>query len=136
MTAGHKPRRRPLPPAATSAGRLSPISQCIDQDCESRRSLPSARIVQVITREGRAPIGQHPGQPALGYIWLHVTFRQISKTEAIECGAQERPRPVEDQLTIHPDVENAAILFELPGVEAAMGWQSKVQAIMIREVLR
>ena len=43
---------------ATSA----PIAQRIDQQGEGRRRLPAARIVEVVAREGRAPVGEHPDE--------------------------------------------------------------------------
>ena len=38
-------------------------AQRLDQQREGRRLLPPARVMEVIAREGRAPVGEHPDQP-------------------------------------------------------------------------
>src|SRR3712207_5783486 len=47
-------------PASTS------VAERVDQKGEGCRGLAVARVVEVIARERRAPVGQHPDEPPLG----------------------------------------------------------------------
>src|SRR5207244_12853436 len=41
----------------------APIAQRIDQQRERWRGLAAARVVEVVARVGRTPIGEHPDEP-------------------------------------------------------------------------
>ena len=58
-----------------------PVAQRIDEQGEGRRGLPAARVVEVVARKGRAPVGQHPDEPPLGKMRLHLVLRQVRQAE-------------------------------------------------------
>jgi hypothetical protein len=45
-------------------------------------------------------------------------------------------RGVEEQLAFHPNLEFARALFELPGVQSAMGGQAEIDAIVLDQFRR
>jgi aryl-alcohol dehydrogenase-like predicted oxidoreductase len=56
------------------------VAQRFDHQVEGGRGLAPARIVEVIAWEGRAPVGEHTDQPALGNRRLHRTAAERGVT--------------------------------------------------------
>jgi hypothetical protein len=51
-------------------------------------------------------------------------------------GVDEQVHVIQDEGAIDVDVDAASVALELPGIEAAGGWQADVAAAVMREVLR
>src|SRR5688500_16208900 len=77
---------------ALSPVRLSPaIAQRLYQKRESGRLLSATRVVQVVTRKSRRPIGQHTYQLPLGQMSTHHILGQV-------CQPQTRQRGIEREI--------------------------------------
>ena len=114
----------------------SAVSKSLDQQGECRGRLTPARVVEVIAGKGRAPIRQHPNEPALRNAWLHMSLGKIGKAQALERSVQEKARAVEDKLPLDSNVDLAPVLLQLPSVQATtMGRQAKVEAIVLSQIL-
>jgi len=68
-----------------------PVAKGINQQGKGGRGLPSARIKEMVTREGRTPVGENAHQLATRQIWRDRRLRQISEAEASK-GRQEARR--------------------------------------------
>src|SRR5215212_5351341 len=61
---------------------------------------------------------------------------EVGQAEALERCFQQEGRTVEHKLAFNANVELSPVLFELPCVKAsAVGRQSKVEAILVRQIL-
>ena len=119
-----------------SGSRSCSVAQGIDQERECRRGLAAARIVEVVSRKRWAPVREHALKLSRCYMGLDVIVRQVRDPCAVE-GAKSRERDiVDDQLPFDANVEGAAGLLELPGVQAAKGREAKVDATVLRQILR
>jgi hypothetical protein len=61
---------------------LRSISQRIYQYGKGGRRLTAARVVEVITWKGRAPIFQHPDEPSVSDVRLDLMLWKIGKPQA------------------------------------------------------
>jgi len=65
-----------------------------------------------------------------------MSLGKIGKAQALERSVQEKARAVEDKLPLDSNVDLSPVLLELPSVQAAaMGWQAKVEAIVLSQIL-
>ncbi len=56
--------------------------QRLDQQGEGGRRLPAARVAEVVAREGRAPVGEHPDEPAFDEVRPHGRSRPVPRANA------------------------------------------------------
>ncbi len=112
------------------------MPQRLDKQREGCGGLAAARVIEVVARIWRAPVLEHPPEAALVDVRLHKAFRQISQAEACEPGLEHLAGGVEEQLALDPHLEFARALFELPGVQPAMGGQAQIDAVVLDQVLR
>src|SRR5436190_13785072 len=65
-----------------------------------------------------------------------MAFSEVGEAKSFERSCQEKARTVQHKLAFDTNVELSPVLFELPCVNAApVGRQSKVEAVVAREVL-
>ena len=83
--------------------------------------LAAARVVEVIAREGRAPVLEHPDQPPVGEVRLHLILGQVGQAEAGQRRVEHQGDAVEHELPLDPHPEFAPALLELPGIERRHG---------------
>ena len=114
---------------------LTPVAKRFDKQAECGRRLPTAGVIEVIAREGRAPIGEHPDQPPIGQLCSHLVFRQIGEPESGHHGVHPERHGVEHQLPFDPHLQSAPAFLEFPGVDAAIGRQANIDAFMRRQLL-
>src|SRR4051812_14995916 len=77
-------QRRP-PPATRSGLPSSPsVAQRIDQHGEGGRGLAAAWVIEMVAREGWAPIGEHPDEPSRVEMRLHLVLGQVGHAEPVQ----------------------------------------------------
>ena len=59
----------------------------------------------MVTREGRAPVLQHPLEPTVGKVRLHLVLRQAGEAEARQGRVQPQGHVVEHQLSVDAHLE-------------------------------
>jgi hypothetical protein len=52
-------------------------AQRIYQQGEGRRGLATARVIEMVAREGRAPVGEHAQQAPIGEVGLRLIFEHV-----------------------------------------------------------
>ena len=77
--------------------------------------LAAAWIVEVVAREGWAPVLQHPLEPAVGKMRLHLILRQAGEAETCQGRIQPQGHVVEHQL---PEGNAMRAPGEAPGMMA------------------
>ena len=77
--------------------------------------LAAAWIVEVVAREGWAPVLQHPLEPAVGKMRLHLILRQAGEAETCQGRIQPQGHVVEHQL---PEGNAMRTPGEAPGMMA------------------
>src|SRR3954463_3629188 len=100
----------------------TPIAQRINQQGKGRRRLAATGVVEVITRERRAPVSQHPDESAIDEVHLHLILGQIRQAESRQRCVEHQSGFVEYELPFDPHPQLASPLLELPGVEPTMRW--------------
>src|SRR4051794_23530366 len=115
---------------------LGPITQRIDDESKSRRGLPAARIVKVIARKRRTPVGQNAQKSSVCDMRLHLILGHIGKTDPGERSVKTQHDVVEDKLAFDPHLHLASALFELPHVNSAPRGQADIDAVVTRKILR
>jgi hypothetical protein len=105
-----------------------PVSQCVDQQRKRRSEMSAVRVVEVVARVGRTPIGKHADETPVGDVGPHSVLGYICQAEPGHCRVEHRGGSVEHELSLDPHPDFAASPFELPGIEPAMGWQAQVDA--------
>lgn len=73
----------------------------------------------MIARVGLAPVGQYALEPTALDVRHDKSFGNVCQPVPGKGGFDHLGRGVERQLAVHPDVELAAILLELPGIHVA-----------------
>jgi hypothetical protein len=56
-------------------------AQCFHQHGEGRRWLTAARVIEMIARERRTPVCEHPNKFAAVEVLLHLLFREICQAK-------------------------------------------------------
>ena len=103
---------------------------------KGRRGLAAARVVEMVAGIRRAPVRQHPDEPAVGDVACHAVLGQVGQAEAGQRRVQHRAAFVEGELALDPDPQLPPALLELPRIQAAMGRQAQVDASVGGQVLR
>lgn len=79
------------------------------------------------------PIGrkilQKPLEATGSEMELGDIFRDIGEAEAAESRLKNVVDRVEDELPVHPNLDLAAVLFELPGIKTAIGGQAQMMRL-------
>ena len=114
-------RKRTFERLGPGEGRLGPaaLAQRLHQELKCGQGLPPRRIVEVISRENRAPRRQHAPEAAVSNVLFHRVLRNAGNAMPTKTGEQYLRRTVERQLAIHPDVQLLPVALELPGIEAS-----------------
>jgi hypothetical protein len=112
------------------------MAQCVDQQGERWRRLPAARVVEVVAWKGRTPVGEHPDEPSIGEVRLHLILGQVRNTQPGHGRVHSQGDVVEDQLPFDTHLQLAPAFLEFPGVEAAVSRQTKSDAVVGSQVLR
>src|SRR3954447_26415379 len=80
----------------------SSIAQGINQQSKGGCRLPAAWIIEVVSRERRAPGCEHPDEIAAVEVSLHLLLGEIRQPEAGRR-VEDKRRGVEDELTFDPN---------------------------------
>ena len=78
-------RRRDLPEYQAKPAPGSD-SERVDQRLKRRRLMASARVVQEVALERRAPVLEHPHERAARYVFGHVLLEQESQSRSVQRG--------------------------------------------------
>lgn len=112
------------------------MPESIDERREGWRVISTARIIEVIALEGRAPLREDRTQsPAFDMLQNEVRW-DVGETDAVQCSVHCGRDVAQGKLTFHPHVELTAIPFEFPGVKPPGRWKPQVDAVMACQVLR
>src|SRR3954449_3639183 len=103
-----------------------PVAQGIHQQGKSRRWLAATWVVEVIARPGRTPIVKHPQEAPPVEMGRREVLGDIGKAETIQGGVEDFEDVVQDDLAVDPHLEFAAVSFEIPRPEPAMGGKAQV----------
>ena len=101
--------------------------------------LAAARIVKMVAGKWRAPVGENADKLASGNKWLHMSFRQVSKTKASERSLQPaRPLMVVMHLviTVAGIATQLRIPQQLAGVQDVCGGQMVFEVSFAKLALR
>ena len=94
-----------------------------------------ARVIEVVAREWRAPISQHPDQTSGGHVVLHDVFGDETDPEPSPYCPQPCPQCIEDELPLGMHLDLAGPLLEFPRIEPAARRQSQIDAVVALQVL-
>lgn len=117
-----------------TARQLSAIADAVDKKLKGRRVLP-ARIVEVVAFERRHPVSQDVHEATVGDVGLGHFRWDAADAVTGKGRGEDVGCAVEGQLPVDADVEPLAVFFEFPGVEAAIGHEPQVDAIVGGEVV-
>lgn len=90
------------------------VSQRVNQQCERRVVLPTARIVKVVSGQFWTPVVEHGHQPAALYMLFNLIHREIAETKPLERSIHDQVNRIEDQLTLGPDLDLSPFFFQSP----------------------
>src|SRR4051812_36017984 len=104
------------------------VPQRFDQQGESGCRVAAARVVEVVAREGRAPVGQHPDESPVGDVRLHLVLGQVGQAEPGQGSVEDQGGGVEHELAVdlHPELTPAVL--KLPGIDGVAGRQAEADA--------
>jgi hypothetical protein len=51
--------------------------------------LSAAWVVEVIAWKGRTPVVEHPDEPSVGEVRLHLVLGQVRQAEPVQCRVQD-----------------------------------------------
>ena len=89
----------------------------------------------MVAGKRQTPILEDAHQPPVGKMRLDQVLRHIGQPKTSQHRVQPQGYIVEDQLSFDPNPELAAVLLELPRINAAIGRQTQIDAIVIRKIL-
>src|SRR5579863_10316636 len=112
------------------------IAQCVYEQSKRRRKLATARVVEMVAREGRAPVAEHADQPSVGDTILDLLFEHESEALPAQGRLDRQAGKIEGQRTLDAHAKFAPALLEFPGVKSAIGRQAKIDAGVPGQVLR
>ncbi|MNL13652.1 hypothetical protein D3C87_1345640 [compost metagenome] len=98
--------------------------------------MPPARVIEVVAREGFAPVREHAYQPALRDMLLHQVLRHVGQAQPLQGSLQAHGDVVEHQLALDADVHWLAILLELPRIQPAVSRHAQGDAIVLHQINR
>src|SRR5438094_7739575 len=99
-TAGSRGHRRAGPRRAKHAPASEP--ERVDERLKRRRLMTSAWIVQEVAVERRAPVLEHPHEPAARYVFGHVLLEQESQSQSVQRSTERERRVAEDRIRVLP----------------------------------
>ena len=97
------------------------MAQGLYKHRKGRRGLPPAGVVDMVTRERRAPIRHHGDEPSLGDVLRDEVLHQVGQSQSGEGRLQPQRTGVEGQLPFDTDLQVATVPGELPDVQATAG---------------
>jgi hypothetical protein len=106
------------------------VAQRIDEQGKGGGGLAAAGVIEAVARPGRAPVVERLGEPAFGDAGRNDIPRNKGEAEAGDRGFERRKTPLKTSWALHPYFQLPAALGELPGVEAAVGRKTQVDAIV------
>src|SRR5512143_3983272 len=121
--------------ASRRCGSLPLQSKRLDQGGQRGRLLSSARVIEEVAWERRAPALEHPHQPASGDEGHGVVLQRPDDTDAVESRPHLDLGIVDDQRSVHRHAERVPPLLELPSVHAARAL-TKVDARVVQQIAR
>ena len=124
--------RRP----SSSVDWLTLEAQRVDEQGERGRRLPATRVVEVVAREWRTPVGEHARESTFRHVRLHHVVHEARQPEASPRRVEHRIDAVENELTVDAHSQLAPTLLELPGVEATRARLAEIDAVVVDEILR
>ena len=89
---------------------LSSVTQRIHEHAESRGSLSPARIIEVITRKLRTPVGEHAHEPPFRDVCPYLILGQIRQAATRQGRLEPQGEIVERQLTFDVDFHFTTVL--------------------------
>jgi hypothetical protein len=89
----------------------------------------------VVARKRRAPVVEHPDQPPVGELRLHLVLRRVREAEPGQYRIQSQGDLIEHQLPFHPNPQASPALLEFPGVDSAVGRQAYVSQAIVDDEL-
>jgi len=111
------------------------VTQRVDDQRKGSRCLAATRVVKMISAPGRRPFAEHPDELALRDVRPCQILRYVSQAKAGERRIANLKDVVEDELSIHSDLELTATSLELPGPQSPMSRLAQVDARVGNEVL-
>jgi hypothetical protein len=103
---------------------------------ERRGVVAPVRVIEMVAGERRTPVFQYLDQASVGDERRHHVFHHDRQRRAMKGGVHEQVLVIQDEGTVHVDVDPAFVALEVPGIEATGGRQADVAAAVMREVLR
>jgi hypothetical protein len=112
------------------------VAERLDQQGERRCGLAATRIVEMVSRKGRAPVLKHSLDTTLGEMGLRQILRHIGQAESSQRRIEHLGSAVEDELAFDAHLQFAGALFEIPGVQPAICGQTQIYAVVTDQFLR
>src|SRR5207244_13030262 len=99
--------------------------------------LTSAWIVQEVAVERRAPVLEHPHEPAARYVFGHVLLEQESQSQSVQRSTERERGVAEDEGPRDGHRDGLAPLLELPSIDgpARPGAVGEIGRASCREVV-
>src|SRR5947209_18898034 len=98
--------------------------------------MTSAWIVQEVAVERRAPVLEHPHEPAAPYVFGHVLLEQESQSRSVQRSTERERGVAEDEGPRHGHSDGLAPLLELPSIDGPAGADAMGDAAVRRHVPR
>lgn len=93
------------------------VAQRLHKQGEGGRMLSSARIVEMISGERRAPIFEHADETPFGNVACDLALEHVCQTKAVKRRRFQHFPIIENDRPIDSDLQLFAITFEFPGEE-------------------
>ena len=90
--------------------------------------MAAARIVEVVPRPIRTPVVKYPHKTPALEVRLREILGHIGEPEASQGCIEHRNDTIDDDLTLHSDLELVTVSFEIPSPDPTMGWKAHVDA--------
>ena len=84
----------------------------------------------------RTPIRKNAHEPAFLNSWFNQVLRQVREPDTLKCCVPYHSQGVEHDPSLDTDLKFTSALPEFPNVEAPVGGQTKIDAIVLGQVLR
>src|SRR5207245_9017768 len=111
-------------------------SERVDQRLKRRRLMASARVVQEVALERRAPVLEHPHERAARYVFGHVLLEQESQSQSVQRSTERERGGAEDEGPRDGHSDGLTPLLELPSVDGPAGADAVADAAVRRQVPR
>src|SRR3989441_3612042 len=108
----------------------------VDERLKRRRLMTSAWIVQEVAVERRAPVLEHPHEPAARYVVGHLLLEQESQSQSVQRSTGRERGVAEDEGPRDGHGDGLAPLLELPSVDGPARADAVADAAVRRQVPR